>query len=180
MDGLPGGTDTVTCPHCGEEMRRGMVRCRQCGKSPAESAVDTAVDFELTGHELEQTKEPRCALCGELLEPGSNDCPSCTSALLDQLLKGPENAAAPAPRSDDQHWPSSAAAELRVRRARSAPAAPTPGAQARDVTDPAGSPARARAEQRTTPPAADASRTKPAAQSPEPARTPGPRKERRA
>lgn len=116
MDGLANGADTITCPHCGEEMRRGMVRCRQCGKSPSEEAGTGQGDFELTGHELVQAEVHRCALCGAALEPGADDCPSCTSALLDQLLQGPPpDAAASAPQGRTA-WPSSAAAELRVRR----------------------------------------------------------------
>src|SRR5579871_3900173 len=116
MDGLANGADTLVCPHCGEEMRRGMVRCRQCGKTASESPSD----FELSGHELVRTEESRCALCDGVLDPGTDDCPACTSALLDQLLKGPEESPVPAPHSGGP-LPSSAAAELRVRRARMAP-----------------------------------------------------------
>ena len=178
MSSLPGGADMVTCPHCGEEMRRGMVRCRQCGKTPTDSTTEVAGDFELNGHELVQSEEPRCGLCGALLEPGSDDCPSCTSALLDQLLKGPENGAGAAPPSDEQHWPSSAAAELRVRRARSGPPAPKQGLHLREISQSVGSPSRSRSEQRATSRPAEAPRAKPAAQSP--ARAPAPRKERPA
>ena len=177
MDGLHNGADTLTCPHCGEEMRRGMVRCRQCGKT-ANDAPDAAGDFELNGHELVQAQEHRCGLCGAVLEPGNDDCPSCTSALLDQLLKGPESgASAPAP-AGDSHWPSSAAAELRVRRAATAPAG---GPHAPATSNPSAPATRARQEQSTGDrgPAAP-TRSKPAPQSASPARPPAARKDKRA
>ena len=144
MDGLANGAEMIACPHCGEEMRRGMIRCRQCGKTPNEEP-EAPGDFELSGHELVQSDDPTCALCGAVLEPGSADCPACTSALLDQLLKGPAGAAPVPAQREGAPWPSSAAAELHVRRAKSAPGArPQAASGGQAPTGTTGSPARSR------------------------------------
>jgi nucleotide-binding universal stress UspA family protein len=111
MDGLANAPEVMACPHCGVDIRRGMIRCRDCGQS----VVETEVEFELTGTELIESQDPRCGLCGATLEPGSDDCAACTSALLDQLLKGPERSA-PVSRS----LPGSPMARLRVKRAAAA------------------------------------------------------------
>jgi hypothetical protein len=162
MDGYANNVDMIQCPHCGHELRRGMVRCRECGKPISESHADedTASDFELSGHDLVASQDPTCPLCGAVLEPGTSDCPSCTSDLLDQLLKGPGagGASAPAPHSASP-WPSSAAAELRVHRA-VRPGAGTP-APARSSGAPA-SPAEHQLRPRALPkasPRAPAART---------------------
>jgi hypothetical protein len=84
MDGVHNGADTMACPHCGKEMRRGMIRCRECGKAIAE----TGEDFVLTGHELLPDQDRRCVRCGTVLEEGVTDCPTCTSAMLDELMTG--------------------------------------------------------------------------------------------
>lgn len=116
MDGLANAAEVLTCPHCGVDIRRGMIRCRDCGQS----VVETEDEFELNGTQLVESQEPKCALCGATLEPGSEDCAACTSALLDQLLKGPERSAPVTGPHSASPLPSSAAAELRVRRARPA------------------------------------------------------------
>src|SRR5260221_14378898 len=85
MDGLANGADTMLCANCGHEIRRGMLRCRECGHS----TVETADEFVLSGHELVPSQDPKCPRCGAFLEPGTTDCAACTSALLDQLLNGP-------------------------------------------------------------------------------------------
>ena len=136
MNGYANDADTIACPHCGHEMRRGMVRCRECGKPIAEAEPSADGDFELSGHDLIASSDPTCPLCGATLEPGATDCASCTSDLLDQLLKGPGAGGAPVPDSHSgSPWPSSAASELRVRRAvpaaSSAPPAEPSGPEAR-------------------------------------------------
>src|SRR5260221_9861453 len=113
MDSIANGAETISCPHCGNEMRRGMIRCRECGQS----IVETDSEFALTGHELRPSQDPKCALCGAVLEPGATDCAACTSALLDQLLKGPDKSMEPAGMGSDSPRPSSPPAKLRVQRA---------------------------------------------------------------
>lgn len=81
------GAEMLPCPHCGKELRRGMIRCRECGESVAE--VDG--DFVLTGHNLVPSQDRKCARCGCVLEPGVTDCPSCASAMLDELLMAPSS-----------------------------------------------------------------------------------------
>src|SRR5258708_36083981 len=100
------------CPNCGQQMRPGMIRCRDCGTS----VMETEVDFALSGHALLDAPAPTCPLCRVELDPDSTDCASCTSALLDQLLKGPAASPPAGGSSSGVPWPSSAAAELRVRR----------------------------------------------------------------
>ncbi len=90
MDGYVNMAELVPCPHCGAEMRRGMVRCRECGKSSKE---DAGGDFELSGHVLVASQDPKCPRCGSVLDPAVADCPVCTSQMLDQLM----SAAVPAP-----------------------------------------------------------------------------------
>ena len=84
MEGLANGVEMTPCPHCGQDVRRGMIRCRECGKPVVEIPVEG--DFALTGHELLSSQDAKCPLCGAVLESGATDCASCTSALLDQLL----------------------------------------------------------------------------------------------
>jgi hypothetical protein len=168
MNGYANQADMIQCPHCGHELRRGMVRCRECGKPIAEAEPPADVgadgDFELSGHDLIASSDPTCPLCGAVLEAGTNDCPSCTSDLLDQLLKGPGagGTSVPAPHSGSP-WPSSAAAELRVRRAvpsaSSTPAAARSSAEAtpaehqlRPRTQPKASPKSPAAAQPAKPP----------------------------
>jgi hypothetical protein len=165
MDGYANPIDMVACPHCGHELRRGMVRCRECGKAIVESQAerDTATDgdFELTGHDLVDTQDPTCPLCGAVLEPGTNDCPSCTSDLLDQLLKGPGSSGAPIPGPHSESpWPSSAAAELRVRRATHSSAA-TPAARTSAEASPADHQLRPRGTPKASPKAPAARAAKP-------------------
>jgi hypothetical protein len=83
MDGFANGAEMMACPNCGADMRRGMVRCRECGQS----AKETEGDFELTGNALQQA--PKCPRCGSFLEPGVTDCAVCASQMLDQLMSGP-------------------------------------------------------------------------------------------
>src|SRR5438034_740077 len=86
MDGVANGADTTPCTNCGHEIRRGMLRCRECGQSTVETTVD---EFVLNGPQLLPSQDPKCPLCGAFLEPGTTDCAACTSDLLDQLLNGP-------------------------------------------------------------------------------------------
>jgi len=113
MDGLANALEVMACPHCGVEIRRGMIRCRDCGQS----VVETEEEFELNGAQLIESQEPKCALCGATLEPGSEDCAACTSALLDQLLKGPERSAPVSGAQSARSLPDSPMARLRVKRA---------------------------------------------------------------
>jgi hypothetical protein len=114
MEGLANGVEMMPCPHCGQDVRRGMVRCRECGKPVVEIPVEG--DFALTGHELLPSQDPKCPLCGAVLEPGATDCASCTSALLDQLLRGPETSAPVSGPHSAPPRPAPATTGLRVRR----------------------------------------------------------------
>lgn len=87
MYGVANGAEMLPCPHCGKELRRGMIRCRECG----ESVTEVDGDFVLTGHKLVASQERKCARCGCVLEPGVTDCPSCASAMLDELLMAPSS-----------------------------------------------------------------------------------------
>jgi hypothetical protein len=120
MDGLANGADTMACANCGAEMRRGMLRCRECGQSTVETADE---EFELTGHQLvTPSQEAKCPLCGAFLEPGTTDCAKCTSDLLDQLLNGPDQGepgtgGSPTDSNSATSRPPSPAPKLHVRRA---------------------------------------------------------------
>jgi hypothetical protein len=114
MEGLASGSDMMACPHCGEDVRRGMVRCRECGKTIAEAAAEP--DFALTGHELVLREEPTCPLCGAVLEADSTDCAVCTAALLDQLLNGPVGDASSPETDSASSGQSTRRTGLRVRR----------------------------------------------------------------
>src|SRR5262245_16520990 len=114
MDGLANGVEMIVCPHCGHDVRRGMVRCRECGKPVVDMPVEA--DFALTGHELVPSQDPTCPLCGAVLEPGATDCASCTSALLEQLLRGPETSAPVSGPHSASLRPAVASAGLRIRR----------------------------------------------------------------
>jgi hypothetical protein len=91
-----------------------MVRCRECGKPVVEIPVEG--DFDLTGHELLPSQDPKCPLCGAFLENGAVDCAACTSALLDQLLRGPETSAPVSGPHSASPRPEVASAGLRIRR----------------------------------------------------------------
>src|ERR1051326_1572997 len=114
MDGLANGVEMISCPHCGQDVRRGMIRCRECGRRVFEIPVEG--DFALTGHELLPSQDPKCPLCGAVLEHGATDCASCTSALLDQLLRGPETSAPVSGPHSASSRPAVAPAELHIRR----------------------------------------------------------------
>src|SRR5262249_46078147 len=85
--------EMISCPHCGAEMRRGMIRCRECGQS----ATETAGDFELTGHVLMPSQAAKCPRCGSILDPAVTECAVCASQMLDELMSGPEPSAVPSP-----------------------------------------------------------------------------------
>jgi hypothetical protein len=96
-----------------------MLRCRECGQSTVETAVDEPADeFVLSGHKLLPSQDPKCPLCGAFLEPGTTDCAACTSDLLDQLLNGPGSNDSGANDAAPSGSPSpKPAAKLHVRRA---------------------------------------------------------------
>ncbi len=170
MGGLANDSDTHECPHCGQQMRRGMIRCRECGKNIQE--VTEELDFALTGHDLIPNQDPTCPLCGAVLEPGATDCASCTSALLDQLLNGPAEEAPISKRHTEVKNPSNSKAGLRVKRAAprkdaagrsasgSAPGAAKPAAARARATGPTGASA---ASQRSAAPVPQAKATAPEA-----------------
>ena len=85
MNVLDSRIATRPCPNCGQQLRNGMIRCRDCGRSIA----DTADDSPSLRNRDSLHQGPACARCGTTLEKGRNDCLSCTSELLDELLKGP-------------------------------------------------------------------------------------------
>jgi hypothetical protein len=114
MDGIANGAEMTACPHCGQDVRRGMVRCRECGKPIVEIPMEG--DFALTGHELLPSQDPKCPLCGAVLEHGAIDCAACTSALLDQLLRGPETSAPVSGPHSPSSRPAVASAGLRIQR----------------------------------------------------------------
>jgi len=74
-------------------MRRGMIRCRECGRS----TNDVNRDPELAGRVHQPNQDRRCPRCRSVLEPGMADCAVCTSRMLDQLLQGPALAGAHSP-----------------------------------------------------------------------------------
>ncbi|MGQ0635223.1 MAG: HEAT repeat domain-containing protein [Planctomycetaceae bacterium] len=89
MDILTSNADLIPCPYCGHQLRKGMVRCRECNAVISE-------DFVLA--DSVATAARKCERCGTLLEPGTSDCPCCAAAMLDQLLNAPPpQPVAPAP-----------------------------------------------------------------------------------
>jgi hypothetical protein len=130
MAGSEQNADTLVCPNCGTQVRSGMIRCRDCGTS----FIENEEDFQLSGHELLEMPAATCPLCGAELDPDRTDCASCTSALLDQLLKGPAADMPAGGPNSGVPWPSSAAAELRVRRASRARPGAGPASADRSVT----------------------------------------------
>jgi hypothetical protein len=113
MDGVANGADTMPCTNCGHDVRRGMLRCRECGQS----TVETGDEFELNGHRLLPSQDPKCPLCGAFLEPGTTDCAACTSDLLDQLLNGPDPGATSSGSNSESPRQANPTAKLHVRRA---------------------------------------------------------------
>jgi HEAT repeats len=90
MATLENSMDTMPCRHCGSPVRPGMIRCRECSGLLAETGDEFVV-----APQVSVIEGPKCPRCGCDLESGVDDCPSCASALLDDLLKGPEQASAP-------------------------------------------------------------------------------------
>lgn len=82
MAGVGNATDTTPCPHCGTVLRRGMIRCRECGGVVGD-------DFELSADVRALAATRHCNQCGSELEPGVAHCPNCASAMLDELLSKP-------------------------------------------------------------------------------------------
>jgi hypothetical protein len=75
-----------------------MIRCRECGNLLAE-----AEDEFVLAPQIAAVVQRQCARCGMPLEAGIEDCPTCASAMLDDMLKGPaESAAAPEPHEEAQ------------------------------------------------------------------------------
>ncbi|MBS0266257.1 MAG: HEAT repeat domain-containing protein [Planctomycetes bacterium] len=85
MATLENNIDTVPCRHCGSPVRPGMIRCRECRGL----LVETEDEFTLAP-KIAAMAKAKCPRCQTPLEPGIDDCPKCASALLDDLLKGPE------------------------------------------------------------------------------------------
>lgn len=80
MPTLENTPDVTVCPQCASPARQGMIRCRECG---ALLAGDD--DFTLSNG-VAATEARQCAKCGSELDPNSEECPSCASAFLDDLL----------------------------------------------------------------------------------------------
>lgn len=89
------------CPKCGEELRPGMVRCRECGEnlqaagSPAPPARTPAPRVERVAPSTVATAEPEadaCPHCGAELRPGMKRCRECS-----KLVSDPATGSSPAP-----------------------------------------------------------------------------------
>ncbi|MFN0052013.1 MAG: HEAT repeat domain-containing protein [Planctomycetales bacterium] len=80
MNGSTSDSELIACPNCGVDVRRGMIRCRDCGGVIGE-------DFELADEVAAAVVQvPQCERCGKPLDPDIDDCPACASAMLDELL----------------------------------------------------------------------------------------------
>lgn len=89
MSLLGGSSDSIHCPHCGASMRRGMLRCRECGGAKED-------DFQLADEVQASAYVPRCDKCGSPLGDDGGDCARCASAMLDELLSSaPSESALP-------------------------------------------------------------------------------------
>lgn len=83
MDVLTRDSEFINCPHCNHQVRRGMIRCRECNGVISE-------DFVLSDNVAASvTAVRRCHRCNTPLDPGVTDCPGCASQMLDQLLQAP-------------------------------------------------------------------------------------------
>lgn len=83
MDVLTRDSEFINCPHCDHQIRRGMIRCRECNGVVSE-------DFVLSDNVAANVSAVRrCNRCNAPLDPGVDDCPSCASMMLDQLLQAP-------------------------------------------------------------------------------------------
>lgn len=85
MATLENNPDTISCRHCGSPVRVGMIRCRECRGLLAEDA-----DEFVLAPQVAALVQRTCGRCGTVLETGVDDCPSCASALLDEMMKGPK------------------------------------------------------------------------------------------
>ena len=97
MATLENNMETVSCRHCGSPVRPGMIRCREC-RGLLTDASDDQDEFVVAAN-VSVIDSKRCARCGTVLEQGIDDCPSCASALLDDLMKGPDSEPVPPPSS---------------------------------------------------------------------------------
>src|SRR5579863_3728356 len=125
MATLENNPDTTPCPHCGNPVRVGMIRCRECRGLLAEAPSQEADEDEFVlAPQVQALVKRACVRCGMSLEPGVDDCPNCASALLDEMMKGPEQAAEPSsalPADTLQSNPNVEAGPLHARPARPAP-----------------------------------------------------------
>ena len=96
MDLLTRDSEMIECPHCKSPVRRGMIRCRDCGGVVAEDGSD----FVLSNR---AAAVRHCGRCGHPLEPGIDECPTCAGAMLDELLMGAGQTQAASPASADDH-----------------------------------------------------------------------------
>lgn len=109
MDVLTRDSEFINCPHCQHQMRRGMIRCRECNGVVTEDFV-LSTDVAAGVVALQ-----RCSRCHVPLEPGVEDCPSCASQMLDQLLQAPAARAADASEAPPRYAGPAHATESRLR-----------------------------------------------------------------
>lgn len=88
MSWLASNPDAVSCPHCGASLRRGMLRCRECGGAAED-------DFQLAEQVSAEAYTPQCEKCGSALGDDGEECAKCASAMLDELLSSAPTEAAP-------------------------------------------------------------------------------------
>lgn len=90
MATLENNLDSIPCRNCGNPVRPGMIRCREC-RTPL---VDAGDEFVLSP-QVAAAARRKCSRCGTPMEKDWDDCAHCASALLDDLMNGPREIAVP-------------------------------------------------------------------------------------